>query len=201
MIKSPASRTDMPANQHQRITLRIMLLFVITVFFLIAINHWRNRQVARVQTHQAALQVGDAILRALRHAMLEKDGVHLRQVVEDVASMEDVQRMLIVDPDGRITLDTRDTTPGYLDPETEAGCIECHTQTTTVRANVTAPSTSADTLRVSIPIVNSPECQSCHREATPHLGVLPSQLLALAVKGIPMPTLVQEKVDQAIAIL
>jgi signal transduction histidine kinase len=107
----------------------------------------------------------------LRHVMLEKDQPHLDQIVSDVGRMKDVQQIMIVNTTGDVvSRDIQSSTTNFK--QSDLGCVECHVKGPSERVRSTYLLSEPNILRITTPINNSPECQTCHTREEGHLGML-----------------------------
>ena len=170
-----------PDGQHrshpirQSLRMRAALGIALPVLLLLVALSWihyqRERTLLEQQIHLTATQIGEATLGSLRHVLLQKDEIHLGQILEDVRNMENIQRLFLVGLDGRITGDSRrDDGQGSFTTD-DLGCQECHISPPEERDRTTLLQTQPTTLRISTPIENEAACQACH-ELPGHLGML-----------------------------
>jgi signal transduction histidine kinase len=154
---------------------RLVLGVAVPVFLALSIlsvgHYWREGQLIEEQVRLTAVHLGEVTLGSLRHVMLEKDQAHLDQIVDDVARMKDVQQVMIVNPAGEVFSKDEDG-PGTTFNRSDLGCVECHSVEPSGRARSTFLISEPNILRITTPINNSPECQSCHMHEDGHLGML-----------------------------
>ena len=149
-----------------------MVPILLTMFSLSALNYWREWRLFDEQVHLAALQLGEAMRGSLYHAMLTDDREMVAEILANVSQMENIQGLQIIDLDGRVKVDSRSQEVGKVRHPDSLGCKECHQFPPEERPHTTRLASASNTLRIATPISNGPECEVCHTEDAPHLGVL-----------------------------
>ena len=155
-----------------RIALGIALpiLLMLTLFSL---THYRHDQsLVEDQLRLTALQVAQSMMGGLRHTMMVNNRALLSQTLEDIANMETVHKVQIVDLDGRVRASSDSTEVGTIRRIDDLGCVECHQYPDESRSQTSRLFPSSDVVRVSMPISNDPNCAHCHVNESAHLGVL-----------------------------
>jgi signal transduction histidine kinase len=146
---------------------------VLIALTTLSYTHYRHElQHVEEQMQLVALQVGDVALGSLQHSMQRNDNEMLQQVIIDVAQMDNIHRVQIIDLDIRVALDSDELDQGRIYNQTESGCEECHEYPPESRPQTTVLTSVTDTLRISTPIDNKPACFTCHNPDNVHLGVL-----------------------------
>jgi len=140
------------------------------------INLGMERSFSRRMVQTSAERIADIILRSARYQMLNNDRASLNHVVQDIGSEPGIQRIRVINKDGRITLST--------DPA-EIGAAADYSAWLKAGAN-TGPATREFTangqhlLGVTRPIANSKDCSSAechvHHAGQPVLGVIDASL-------------------------
>jgi two-component system NtrC family sensor kinase len=158
--------------------LAVCVIASTAVFFLLFgfINLGMERSFSRRMVQQSAERTADIILRSARYQMLNNDRASLSHLVQDLGSEEGIQRIRVVNKDGRITLSTDPSEVGtaadysaWLKAGSKAG-----------PATREFTESGQHLLGVTRPIANSKDCSSaaCHvHEANqPVLGVIDASL-------------------------
>lgn len=164
-------RYRFPQSLRLRVALGIALPLLLLLLTLSWIHYSRERNLIEQQTFLAATQIGEATLGSLRHVLIERDDANLNRIVQDIGRSENIQRIFLVGLDGEVFGDSAEGQGVHQFQQTDLGCAECHANPPQMRTQTTILETQASTLRISTPIDNEPDCQSCH-EASLHLGML-----------------------------
>jgi signal transduction histidine kinase len=122
----------------------------------------------------------------------------MSNVIEDVAGMTNIERVQVLDAAGRVASDSSDQDVGVVRHVEDAGCQECHARAPDPRPRTILLSTANDTLRISTPIENEPECGACHPNEAGHLGVL---LLDVSLRESSILALKDLRIELAIAVI
>jgi two-component system, NtrC family, sensor kinase len=140
------------------------------------INLRMERSFSRRMVQQAGERIADIILRSTRYQMLNNDTASLNHIVQDIGSEPGIQRIRVVNKDGRITLSTRPA---------EVGATADYTAWMKPGAGA-GPATREFTengqrvLGVTRRIANSRDCSSAachvHEAGQPVLGVIDASL-------------------------
>lgn len=160
-----------PQSLRLRVALGIALPLLLLLIALSWIHYTRERNLLEQQTFLTATQIGEATLGSLRHALIEQDDTSLNIILRDIGHAEDIQRIFLVGLNGEVFGDSAEKQGALQFQQTDLGCFECHANPPQRRTQTTILQTQASTLRISTPIDNEPDCQSCH-EASIHLGML-----------------------------
>jgi signal transduction histidine kinase len=179
-----------------RVALGVALPVFLALLLLSLTYYLRERRSIEEQIQFAAFQVGEVTLGSLQHVMLENDAQLMSTVIEDVAGMTNIERVQVLDAAGRIASDSSNQDVGVVRHVQEAGCQECHAQASDPRPRTILLLTANDTLRISTPIDNEPECGACHSNETGHLGVL---LLDVSLRESNLLILKDLRIELAIA--
>ncbi len=155
-----------------RVALGVALPVFLALLLLSLTNYWRERQLIEDQIQFSALQLGEVTLGSLQHVMLENDAQLMSAVIEDMSGMPNVERVQVLDTTGRVASDSSNQDVGVIRHVQDAGCQECHVQAPQSRPRTIFLTTPNDTLRITTPIENEPECDTCHANEDGHLGVL-----------------------------
>ncbi|MEW6717015.1 MAG: sensor histidine kinase [Chloroflexota bacterium] len=139
----------------------------------LALSHYqREQQLLKEQLHLTTQQLGQITLGALRHAMLMNERDHLINITTDIGSLENIQRIMVIDPQGRVGADSKKEAVGEIIDLKSSGCDECHHLPADTRPRSIQITSSPTTLRIASPIDNEEACRDCHTAPTKHLGML-----------------------------
>jgi len=167
-----AARRASLRSLRARVAVGVALPVLVALVALSLLSYWRERNLLETQLHLTASQLGEVMAGSLRHAMLSHDGTMLAAVLQDVAGMEAIDRVRILDSQGVVRYDTDAVEIGEGGSTLNPGCHECHVLPPETRPHAVRLSTPAGTLRIVTPIANAAECSVCHDRASAHLGVL-----------------------------
>ena len=109
-----------------RVAVGVALPALIALSALSLTNYWRERQLIEDQIQLASVQLGEVTLGSLQHAMLENDAHHMTNMIKDVSSMPNVERIQVLDIEGRVAADSLNQDTGNTRQVQAAGCRECH---------------------------------------------------------------------------
>jgi signal transduction histidine kinase len=150
-------------------------------------NYLRERRLLEDQVRSIATQLGDVMNGALRQAMLANDRDLLESMVSDIAAMQAIEAVRIIDDQGTVRIDSGGAETGQALPMSSPGCVECHAQPPQTRERTVRLTTPAGTLRIGAPINNEAACQGCHAFDRIHLGMVlvdvPLQALQAGMVG------------------
>lgn len=154
---------------------KMLLAFVLPTLVIVSVflyYHDRRTQAElRDLVESRTINVGNMALSSMKNAMLNNDFEEVGNILNNIATLPSVQEMRIVNCDFRVVFSTfPEETGAKLDAQ-KTGCVECHNLSVAERPRV-ATRINEDLLRVVSPIVNEPECQTCHAPEVKCLGVL-----------------------------
>jgi hypothetical protein len=147
------------------VALGVGLPVLLALSAVVVIEYNRDRQLIEEQFQLTSTQLGKLTLAGLQQAMLENDKARIFQIVTDVASTENVQRIQIVDSSGRVRTDSLEKDIGAIHQTESLGCTECHATPIEDRPQAIRLDTTAGSMRISTPITNSTDCHACHDAA------------------------------------
>jgi signal transduction histidine kinase len=180
-----------------RVALGVALPVFIAMISLSILHYWRGYQLAQEQARLDAIRLSDMLISSLNHAMVNKEGEHLEATLEDIGQLEQIEEIQIVGLSGKVLADSDvqivDTFLSKDDPE----CWACHQHPPQDRPRIIEIRGIKNTLRISAPISNQPECYQCHTESDQHLGVL---LIDLSLAGEQKYLIQGLQIDLAITI-
>lgn len=152
-----------------------MLVFILPMILILSlisyIHNKRERLELESLTETSALQLADVMLGSLNHAMMMNDKGMLSSVLGEIRKNPSIEQVSIVGSDAIVFISTDSSKTGSRLDLKEAGCIECHQYSIAERPQVMHLWSGKDFLRVSTPIPNAPQCQTCHSGSEDHLGV------------------------------
>ncbi|MBM3144221.1 MAG: HAMP domain-containing protein [Chloroflexi bacterium] len=170
-------------------------------FILMGLSLAHYLQELRILENQAgsyAAQLGDILANSISHTMVTKESEHLSRTISDVNRLENVQQVQIVGISGKILAEKGVFEPPGDVNQQSAGCWECHQYPADERPRSLELSSPTQTLRISTPISNQPECLACHHETGAHLGVL---LIDMSLASVQKHTFKALYRDMAITVL
>ena len=117
-----SSRMGLRARLALGVALPILLMLI-----LFSVAHYlHDRSLVEDQFRLTALQVGQSMMGGLRHTMMVNNRELLSQTLEDIANMETVHKVQIVDLDGRVRVSSDSGEVGTVRRPDDLGCVECH---------------------------------------------------------------------------
>jgi len=154
------------------VALGVALPILLILIAVSLINYWRERQLLEDQVRLTALLLGEMVMDSLHHAMLTNNQKMVAETLVKMGELENIQQVQIVGLDRRVRAHSDPEQVGRLWDTQAQGCIECHQYPPESRPRTMRFVTLTDMLRISVPIINEPECASCHTERGAYLGVL-----------------------------
>jgi len=152
-----------------------MLVFILPMILILSLISYMHNRRGRVELENLietnALQLADVMLGSLNHAMVMNDKGMLSSVLEEMGKNPSIENVWIVASDAIVYTSTDSSQIGLKLDLKEAGCIECHQYSITDRPRAMHLWSGKGFLRVSTPIPNAPQCQTCHPGSQTHLGV------------------------------
>jgi hypothetical protein len=155
-----------------RVALGVALPLVVALSGFSYAHYLRERSLLGDQLRSTAAQLGAVMTGGLRHAMMTNDSSTLSQILDDIAGMEVIERVRIVDAGGVVRHDSAGEEVGQADSLSAPGCSECHAFPPAERPHAVLLSSAQGTLRIATPIRNEAACTGCHAAGPAHLGVL-----------------------------
>lgn len=145
------------------------------------VHAWRERLLIDEQARFVEIQLTSALTGSLQHAMLNNDRAMIAGMLEHIVTPNGIQRVRILNQSGQVAVDSSrvDNSTGIT---LEAGCAECHARSPEHRAAILALSSEPGQMRFASIIGNAPACAACHDPATPHLGVLLTEVSTRALE-------------------
>ena len=140
----------------------IQIVFLVAA--LVGLDVFLGRFFEQIETSHAS-QLGRAIKLGLRQQMLREPAAGVESSLEDLRQVEGLQRVWIIDKNGRVAYATDRSMVGrVLDRQHDQACVACHAGTGTRQTH-----TSFATNETSVPIIryvdvvaNEKPCQGCH---------------------------------------
>ena len=80
-----------PVSLRTRIALTIMVPILMTLTLLSLSHYWREQQLLEDQVRLTTLQLGEAVMGSLRHAMQLNDGRMLTEILADIGNQENIR--------------------------------------------------------------------------------------------------------------
>ncbi len=116
------------ASLRTRVALVVALPLLLSLFGFSLAHYLSERHLLEDQLHTTAAQLGEVMAGGLRHAMLHNDRSMLQDVLRDIAGMESIERVQIVNAGGVVRFDTSQQAVGEAQSTTNPGCTGCHEQ-------------------------------------------------------------------------
>jgi signal transduction histidine kinase len=155
--------------------IKIMLVFILPMVLILSLISYMHNNRERVELESlretSALQLADVLLGSLNHAMMINDKGTLSSVLNEIGKNPSIENVWIVASDATVYTSTDSSKTGSKLNLKEVGCIECHQYSMAERPRAMHLRSGKDFLRVSTPIPNAPQCQTCHSSSENHLGV------------------------------
>jgi signal transduction histidine kinase len=146
---------------------------ILLVMSSLAIIHFTNdRKILEAHTARSVQQLGAIVLESLRSAMTENDDRMINQALLNIGNVEGASSVQIIDVEGRVYASSDASSVGMVWQRDDVGCDECHSLPSDERTRTLHLSTAGGILRITTPILNEPECATCHTESGTHLGML-----------------------------
>ena len=163
-------------NKRSSLRVRLALGVAFPVLLMLVgmsvIHYQRELRLIEAQMIQTATRIGEVTSGSIRHILLEPGKDNLRQVLSDVNETKDIDKIILIDLDGRVAIDTSGASEGDYRAKTDTGCLECHSGDETLSNRSVLIDSPLQTLRIASPLWNELECHACHDPSSEHLGVL-----------------------------
>jgi signal transduction histidine kinase len=163
------------ANLNLRFKVAVLVVIPIMVSLMVfsMSQYYNERRMMAQQIESTTIQMGDLLLGSLRHGMLANDPALVRNLLSEITRNKTISRIWIINMQGMVKISSLPGEENTVWPFTSVGCVECHRYNAENRPRVIINGTGKDELmRVSTPILNLPECWTCHSSGETHLGVL-----------------------------
>ena len=170
--RGDSARPLVQASLRSRVAIGVALPVLLALAGFSVMTYLRERGHLEGQVRSIASQLGDVMNGALRQAMLTNDRVLLESMVADIAAMQAIEAVRIVDDQGTIRIDSGGTETGLALLPSSPGCVECHTLPPHARERTVRLITPEGMLRIGAPIDNETPCQGCHTSSPAHLGMV-----------------------------
>jgi signal transduction histidine kinase len=172
---------------RSRVAIGVALPLLVALAGFSMVNYLRERRQLEDQVRSIGTQLGDVLNGALRQAMLANDRALLTRMVADIASMQAIESVQVIDEQGTVRIDSGGIQVGQANLPSSPGCVECHAQPAAVRGRTIRLAAPGGLLRIGAPISNESACQGCHPSSLAHLGMVlvdvPLQTLQAGMLG------------------
>ena len=172
--------TRFPTSLRLKVAVGVALPVLVILTGLSLLSYWRANVLMEEQIGAGVEELGQVTLGSLRHAMVRNEPARLLEILADVRQSQNVQRVEIIGLDGEVAASSDPEMVGQVLPQTATGCVDCHRIAPEQRPLTAQLAEEPGVLRVSSPIVNGPECTTCHSSQLNHLGML---LIDISVAG------------------
>lgn len=139
---------------------------------LLFLQYFREQQLIQQAMESHAISLADTVLASLKHAMAGHDLEMVNLAIENTAQMNEIVDVKFIDSNFVVWAGNTQSELGTTLNTRSSGCVECHRSSTPRPRAVSLGSESKGVLRVVTPIHNYAECQSCHGNASDHIGIL-----------------------------
>ena len=162
------------ANADLRVKVAVAIAVpVMLAFFLLSIATFlAAERMAEQQAGLATVELGDVLLRSLRHTMLANDADMLQASLQDVASERSIAQVWLLDVQGKVKMSSDPADEGTVVQTSNLGCEGCHSFPPAKRPLALRVPSDGRAVRVAVPVPNETACHSCHPADQKHLGVL-----------------------------
>jgi len=183
-----------------KITLAVILPVIVTLFVMSGVHNARERKLFEEQLRLYTMEIGGVINGSLQHALLSNDDTMVSQILNDVGKISNVQRVQILDINGKVIADSLKLGLGTIHKVDDPGCNECHHANNSVLPSSTRLETNPELLRVILPIQRNQNCTDCLQNYVPknNLGLL---LIDISMVDIHQHLLEDLRVNLAILIV
>lgn len=174
-IQTLRARAQWPSRMslRGRVALGVALPLMLALGLFALAQNEHERLLLEAQARHTATQLGNVLAGSLRPAMLIHDQEMLGILVRQLDAQDALDRLLLVDSQGIIQIDTSGAVTEGAGRVDDPGCAECHAYPAESRPRtVILRQGTAGTLRVATPIENEPACAGCHSPTQIHLGIL-----------------------------
>jgi len=190
--------TRFPTSLRLKVAVGVALPVLVILTGLSLLSYWRANALMEEQIGAGVEELGQVTLGSLRHAMVRNEPARLLEILADVRQSQNVQRVEIIGLDGEVAASSDPSMVGQILPQTATGCVDCHRIAPEQRPLTAQLAEEPGVLRVSSPIVNGPECTTCHGAQLNHLGML---LIDISVAGTQSRLLADLKLNLGVSVL
>lgn len=150
----------------------ISMLFLVGIpFFFLFLHHHRNQLLETIEV--STTNMSRILTRQLEFSMLQEKRHELQPLVAGLSKGSDPQRIMILDPHGRVSFSSDQGLLGRnLSMDTDAGCRECHAGSELRHTITLSDGDGKPYYRTVNAIQNTPACFSCHDRQSAINGVL-----------------------------
>ena len=150
----------------------IPVLIILAIVSYLQYSSHRDSMMDDLRLHASSL--GEIIEGSLQHSMLTNDFTEVRGIVDEIAKIEEVKELFLLDNKGRIVISANQRRVGAMLDLGDATCQACHEHKAVDRSLtcVFATDQGERVFRNLNPIENREECQGCHEGGEKTLGVL-----------------------------
>lgn len=166
-----------------RVVLGVAIPLILILGLAAQIQYTRQRELLLEHLQEFSTSVGESVETALTRAMLSRDREQMTRVAQDLAARNSIRNALILDRNNVVRVATHPTDLGSNIAPNDLRCAGCYTPNSqeASRSFIFTASNGARVFRNVTPIVNQPECQSCHNAEARVIGTL---VIDLPLEGI-----------------
>lgn len=157
-----------------RVALGVVIPLILILGIAAQIEYTRQRELLLEHLQEFATSVGESVEIALTRAMLSRDRAQMTQVAQDLAARKSIRNALILDRNNVVRVATHPADVGSSIAANDLRCVSCSIPNAqdTSRSFIFTASNGARVFRNVTPIVNQPDCQSCHGAQARVIGSL-----------------------------
>ncbi len=161
------------------VTIPVLIILAI-VSYLQYSNH-RDSMVDDLRLHASSL--GEIIEGSLQHSMLTNDFTEVQGIVDEIAKIEEVKELFLLDNKGRIVISADQGRVGAMLDLSDTTCQSCHEHKAVDRSLtcIFATDQGERVFRNLNPIENREECRGCHESGEKTLGILISDFSMVTI--------------------
>lgn len=158
--------------------LRVVLGVVIPLLLILGIaaqmQYTRQRELVLANMQAFSTSVGESVETALAHAMLNRDRTQLNQVAQALVARQTIRNVRILDHKGVVRVASGPSEIDTVIAPTDPLCTDCHAAPDQhlSRSVILTTADGARVFRNVTPILNQPECRTCHKNDATVNGIL-----------------------------
>lgn len=172
MNNHAGARHTVRSSLRLKVAVGVALPLLVILIALSEVIYLRGKAVMEEQVAAGVEDLGEITLGGLQHAMQTNQPDQLLSIMTDLREMQNVQRVEIVGLNGVVAAAGDPADVGKTRSQKDMGCAVCHDVPAANRPITARLEESPGVLRISAPIVNSPDCATCHGSQPQHLGML-----------------------------
>lgn len=158
--------------------LRVVLGVVIPLLLILGIaaqlQYTRQRELVLANMQAFSTSVGESVETALAHAMLNRDRTQLNRVAQALVARQTIRNVRILDHKGVVRVASGSSEIDTVIPPTDPLCADCHAAPDQhlSRSVILTTADGERVFRNVTPVLNQPECRTCHKNDATVNGIL-----------------------------